>query len=722
MSQTSEHLRIFWKKIILLFLAVGSLQLAMAQFPTSPTSTSGRPTDTGSLYGNEDGFGLDSLEVDSAQSLININPDTRYLDKEAFFGHRNYLIPVGTTIEQSMLFDPLESVDGFVQNLGQIGKPYQAFMYGFRESYFDLGIWRDPVFGRYDRYSLDAGSQVRYYDTKTPYIDINFTQGQRQLQIVDVTLSRSFGPSLNLTGRLRRPQSVGAYRNFVTDQNLAYLAGHYQSKKQKYHAFGNVTFNRHSDQIHGGVPRAENDALYPVENGLIQEDPATYNLSFFKENFSPLLDAQVTRKNTTAYLDHYYHLFGQSDTAEKKHKLTFRNTLSYDWQARKFFDSGIDTTSLNRNLIPVLPTLADTTNFIEDSFSVRRLFALGSASYSWLLSSGWQANVSGGISYQRIAWKGDSAEVNQNITDQFGEIRLSFPGGYLTGGIRQRASDQFQTEQKINASIALSPFGKKDSLAIPGDISGPIRFTGDIMIGNLNPSLFQARWRGGTGNAYVGNDSLSNEQLLHARANLAWKPEVVIREGDTLLPNYASVGAFWSNRQNPILYTQNFEVIQSDEAITRLGLNGSLRLRFWKHFHFETNLTYTPRISTSSDETVDLYLRSVPVLNGKARIYFDHRDLEIAEVFRLGLGLNYWTSYAGQTLEPVSGEFFPTNYEVLPFTTGEAFFQLNLHGVLIYFRYLYLNENLFYDGYYSAPAYPMMERSYVLGINWTFYD
>ena len=711
-----------YRRWLLLTLCFTWSSQLMAQFPTSPTTTGRPPADAGDLFGGQATFNTDSLGLDSTNVQLDIDPDTRYIDKDAFWGHRDYLVPVGNTLEQSLYFDVLEPVGGFVQSLGQTGKPYQVFRNGFRESYFDLALDRDVFFNRYDRYSLSAGEQVMYYDSKTPYIDIHFHQGQRSLQVVDVTISRSLGPSLNLTGRLRRPQSVGAYRNFATDHNLAYFSTHYQSKKQKYHAFLNATLNRQSDQINGGVPRDADSELYPINDGLITDNLSAYNLTFFKENFSPLLDAQVIRRKTTVYLDHFYHLFGQSDTIEKKHRLTFRNTISYDWQSRKFSDATIDTNSVFGNLIPVLPTLADTTNSILDTFSVRRLNIVGAASYSWILGSGWQANANGGISYQRIAVNGDSASLNQNITEQFGNVRLSFPGGYLTGDIRQRASTQFQTEQKINAAIVLGLFGGKDSLAVPGQINGPVRFNGNVMIGNLNPSLFQARWQTGTGTDFRGNDSLRNEQLLHARANLSWTPKAVIREGDTLLPNYASVGAFWSNRQNPILYTQNFEPIQATDAITRLGIEGSFRLRFWKHFHFETTATYNPRLTTSEDETVDLYLRSVPVVHGNSKIYFDHRDLDIAREFRLGLGMNYWTSYAGQTLEPVSGEFYPTNYEVLPFTAGEAFFQLNIHGVFVYFRYLYLNENLLFNGYYSTPFYPMMERSYLLGINWTFYD
>ena len=721
MKRTLTRNSIYWRYVLILISTIWCGE-AWAQFPTSPVSSGRPPADVGDLYGGQSTFNPDSLGTDSSNVQRNIKPDTRYIDKEAFWEHKDHLIPVGNTLEQSLYFDVLEPVSGFQQSLGQTGKPYQVIRHGLRESYFDLILDQDVFFNRYDRYSLSADKQVRYYDSKTPYIDIHFHQGQRSLQVVDVTISRSLGPSLNLTGRLRRPQAVGPYRSFATDHNLAYFSTHYQSRSQKYHAFANATLNRQSDEINGGVPRAADSDLYRVEDGLVRDTLLPYNLSFFKENFSPLLDAQLLRRKTTTYLDQYYHLLGHSDSTDNKHQLTFRNTISYDWQSRKFTDISIDTSRVFGNLVPVLPILADTIKAIEDTFSLRRFNIVGAASYSWILGSGWQANANGGISYQRIAVNGDSASLNQNITEQFGNIRLSFPGGYLTGDIRQRASTQFQTEQKINAAIVLGLFGGKDSLAVPGQINGPIRFNGNVMIGNLNPSLFQARWQTGTGTDFRGNDSLRNEQLLHARANLSWTPKAVIREGDTLLPNYASVGAFWSNRQNPILYTRNFEPIQATGAITRLGIEGSFRLRFWKHFHFETNATYNPRLTTSTDETVDLYLRSVPVVHGNSKIYFDHRDLDIAREFRLGLGMNYWTSYAGQTLEPVSGEFYPTNYEVLPFTAGEAFFQLNIHGVFVYFRYLYLNENLLFNGYYSTPFYPMMERSYVLGINWTFYD
>ncbi|MDP5170224.1 MAG: putative porin [Bacteroidia bacterium] len=706
---------------LMLLLFAG--QQAHAQFPTTrPGSPTGPPSDAGDLYGSPSDFSLDSLGTDSANLSFNIKPNIKAIDKEALFAHRHELTPVGNTLERSIYFDPIENIPGFVRSLGQIGKPYQAYLFGLEESFYDLGLWRDPVFNRYDRYLLDADNQVRYFDTKTPYIDIIFTQGQRKLQVVDVTLSRSFGPSLNVAGYLRRPQSEGAYRNFVTDHTQAFLSSHYQTRKSKYHAFTNITFNRHNDQLNGGVSRAQNPDLYPVADGLIQENIATYNQTFFKENTSPYTDAQLFRKTTTAYLDQYYHLIGESDSTEKKHKISLRNRIQYDWQSRRFFDSGIDTTRRKTNLVPQFPTLADRTNAIEDSFSVRRLDVMGAISYSWLLASGWQANASAGLNYQRIAVSREDFSLNQNITEQFGGIRLSFPGGYLAGDIRQRVSDQFSTEQKLNAELAIAPFARKDSLANAGELSGPIAFTAHAMAGNLNPSLFQARMMGGTGNAYLPNDSLGNEQVLHLRAALSWRPEVVIRGADTLLPNMASVGAFWSNRQNPILYTSDFQVTQGAEAITRLGLDANVRLRFLRHFHFENNLQYMPRLTSSTDETIDLYLRSVPELRGRSSIYFDHRDLKIAREFRLGLGMNWWTGYAGQTLEPISGEFFPTNYNVLPFATGDAFFQLNIHGVFLYFRYFYLNENLLYNGYYSTPFYPMMERSYVLGINWTFYD
>ncbi len=700
-----------------------------AQFPSNrplTTSPDGRPTDAGGIFGNPSGFDSDTLGIDSAAiAALNIPPDTRYVDREALFSHREPLVAVSKSLEASLYFDPLEAVPGFVRSLGQIGKPYQAYLHGLEESYHEEPLWRDPLFNRYDRYSLDASRQVPYYDTKTPYIDLTFRQGQRQLQVVDATLARSFGPSIHLSGYLRRPQSVGAYRNFVTDHTLAYLAGYYRSPGERYHAFGNLTLNRHNDQLHGGTPRASNDALYPVVNGLIRENPAAANLTFFKENFPPHLDASLRKKNTAIYFDQYYHLIGDSDSAEntikKKHKISLRNSIQYDWQTRSFFDAIIDTNRLQANLVPVLPTLAADSNSISDSIALRRFQALGAISYSWMLSSGWQANLSGGLNFQRILVRREDFALVQNITEQFGKISLRFPGGSLTGDIRQRISTLFSPEQKLNATLLLSPFSQKDSA---GKITqpGPISFLANGIFGNLNPSLFQGHVPGIGGNAFLPNSELRNEQLVFLRAQLHWQPAAPIREQDTLLPHFATLGASWSTKQNAILYTPQFEVIQSSQTLTRGVVNVDARLRFFRHFHLENHAEWTPRIFRSDDETLDLYLRSIPEYRGKASLYFDHRGLSIAREFRLGLGMNWWTGYAGQTLEPISGEFFPTNYQVLPFAAGEAFFQLNIHGVYLFFRYLYLNENLLYNGYYSTPFYPMMERSYLFGINWTFYD
>ena len=697
---------------------------AMAQFPANnrPGSNSGPPSDAGDLYGGPGSFAQDSLQTDSSSTLGSIPPDTRYVDRLALFTHRDHLLPVGQTLENSMIFDPLEAVPGFVQNLGQIGKPYQAWLQGLEEKYQPLPLWQDPVFRRYDRYSLDPAQQVRFYDTKTPYIDVQFTQGPRKLQVVDVSLSRNFGPSLNISGRLRRPQSVGAYRNNVTDHTLGYLAAYYRSPKERYHAFASTTFNRQNDQLNGGVARAVNDNLYPRVDGLIQDNLAQYNLTFFKENFSPFFDAFLFRKGTSLHLDQYYHLFGQSDSSGKKHRLTLQARVQADWLSRRYADTGIDTTKLKTNLIPVLPTLAARTNAVEDSFSVRRWEALGGVSYSWLMASGWQANATGSLSYQRIAVARDSFALSQNITEQMGRLELRFPGGALSGSLRQRVSDQFQTEQQLLAGLDLGLPVRRDSLLQPGTTDAPLQFHASLQAANLNPSLFQARLPGGTGNAYQPNDSLRNEQLLALQASLSYRSGVPIRDGDTLLPHFASLHASWSSRQRPILYTESFEVIQPDESLSRLSLEMKGRLRMSPHFYLENHTEYLPRLFRSANPTLDLYLRSLPELRGKTSIYFDHRDLKIAREFRLGLAMTWWTSYAGQTVEPISGEFFPTAYQVQPFASGEAFFQLNLHGVFVYFRYLYLNENLLFNGYYTTPFHPMLERTYVLGVNWTFYD
>ncbi len=91
---------------------------------------------------------------------------------------------------------------------------------------------------------------------------------------------------------------------------------------------------------------------------------------------------------------------------------------------------------------------------------------------------------------------------------------------------------------------------------------------------------------------------------------------------------------------------------------------------------------------------------------------------------KIGMELVYNTRFPGQTLDPISGEFFPTPYLVPAYPRANAFFVLHppRSHTFVWFRYQHVNEFFPYQGYFTTPSYPMIERTFSFGVSWTFFD
>ena len=202
------------------------------------------------------------------------------------------------------------------------------------------------------------------------------------------------------------------------------------------------------------------------------------------------------------------------------------------------------------------------------------------------------------------------------------------------------------------------------------------------------------------------------------------KGKAKIREKDTLLPMYLGVSAFFHRTDRQIYYDSTFQVRQAaaGEPMQWVGIALRGRLRMGGHFFLETDTRAQIGTVNSNDPSRQWLAQSIPLVHGSTKLYYDHRNVSWAEMARFGIQAHYRTPYLGQAVDPWSGEFFPTNYEVYPFAWAEAFAGLRLRGVYIYGRYSYLNEGLFFAGYYSTPFYPMLRRALSFGVNWRFFN
>ncbi|MDB4286324.1 hypothetical protein N9933_03390, partial [bacterium] len=140
-----------------------------------------------------------------------ILPDTRLVFPELLFAHKAHIKPTPYNLSRQHYFDKRDSVPGFHQTLGQVGKPFQAFRYGFESRYLGRKNWRNPVYGRYNPYVVNPQNDIPYFDTKTPYVNLNYAQGGRKLQQIDGVFSQNISPELNFSTLYQSRKSDGAY-------------------------------------------------------------------------------------------------------------------------------------------------------------------------------------------------------------------------------------------------------------------------------------------------------------------------------------------------------------------------------------------------------------------------------------------------------------------------------------------------------------------------------
>lgn len=141
----------------------------------------------------------DTTAIDTVKKK-NIKPDTRRVLTESVFEQNYNHKPVQVSLENFHYWDDLDTLTGISNHLGQVGKPYQHFRFGVADKWFASPYWRNPLTNAPNLYILNPETQAMYFDTKTPYVNIDFAQGPQQanksITLLGVTASYNVTPFL----------------------------------------------------------------------------------------------------------------------------------------------------------------------------------------------------------------------------------------------------------------------------------------------------------------------------------------------------------------------------------------------------------------------------------------------------------------------------------------------------------------------------------------------
>ena len=577
----------------------------------------------------------------------------------------------------------------FQQDLGNFGTASRPLLW---EPNRQLGA----RLGRnvFDKYARDA-SDVKYYDTRSPYTFFRFHQGNPYEQIFEFSYARSLKKRFNAGFDYER---FGSNKAVAVTNTKTGLAEHsnflffvrYQSLNDRYRAMANFSTARHTVAEQGPIVPQAGDTLKTGDN--IGEVDLSQLFDYQRETVS-LTQAKNRDSRDRVRLLHSYRLLGRGLTAFH----------IFDWsrQLNKYTDDALLLTSGERK--PFYPELRLSTAATDD----RAEF------WQWENTVGLMGN-SNTVEYRlyarhryyslatRVAF-GEPAVLKEALPEQRGS--QLFLGGTAAFRYRQYA---IETAGEIKPDLK-DPTQTEYWLrgrAVLGFLSG------ELLLTSVSPTLTEQQF---LGNHYAWDKSFNNTQVQQVR----------VRAARQLGRHYLEAVGTGANIANYIYYSINTasetdrvhmkEPYQRDKSFRLVTLMGRYRVNVG-HLFFDNQATYTAGAGADNPA-----LR-IPEVVGESRLYYQGSVFRNALFGQVGVQGYFQSRWKAYDYSPSTQQFFIQDHFTIRNTpVVDVFLSADIKTVSIFFKMAYVNQ-LPENGYFATPYYAALPRRLQFGLRWQFFN
>lgn len=562
------------------------------------------------------------------------------------------------------LFERQSFVDRHERKFQDLGSFGTALFPVFHESQSTIG--RTSGYNAYSRFAYQQDA-IKYYDTKSPYIDLLAYLGGENRNIVDVRFSRNVNENWNIGLETRRittdKQLAGegeTDRLVVGNTFLAYT--HYKHGKLPYQLLANYSSMTHGVVEQGGT-RFTSDSLqsdyFLFDNVLLRLEDA---------------EAEVKQSNL-----HLYHDLQIADQFQLYHSVTRYNEEN---TYKDFAESSISSNNYDT---------------YEDYYPV--------------------SNVDEDSTYERSTFS--SFENEAGIK---GDLASIFYRGYVK--LRKVAYSQYRlglvdelTEKYVGGFVR---FSWREKFAVLGEgeylLAGGYKLKGDLSSELINVSYSTRRfdvpylYSRYFGNHYEWSNSFdpvsSNE--LKGQLNLAYKaielkPEVRFNAFQNML--------YFDSERMP-------QQAGRGVLLSSLGGHANVRLKNQKGegYHFENYVLLT-NVSGGSANVV-----RVPPVFYNGRVFWRGHWFKDKVPIELGADLHARSAYFANAYAPETQQFYlQDDQDIFGYFTSDVFVNMRLDKFFLGFKWVYFNQPAD-SGYFSTPYYPGQPRTVDLIVRWMFFD
>lgn len=537
---------------------------------------------------------------------------------------------------------------------------------------------------------------VQYYNTRTPYTLLDFTQSEHRSRKnetrFNVLHSQNVRPWWNFTFRFDQARSAGQYKNQETKNNFVTLYSSYNKERLSIH--GGFISNSILNNENGGL-ESDADLL-----GEPDTDFLDVNLSNVRSEFGNSYFFTTGEYRFGRYIeinDEDYEPVYDDEGEERPRPQEFKPFagIIYSFEYQNHLKEYIDEEDSTNSFFQYAYYGDD---YLKDSVRFRKI--------SNIIQLKHYENPERKTSFGKRVFLGQEF-VKATIPGlEFGTIKPTtrrYSNVYAGGGIF-RHTGSFWTWDFDGRIFLLGRNAGQTELN--GSISKPMSLFGDSLaslnikgrIENLMPDYFQEefyskriRW----------NEDLKMEQRMTVSGGLK-----IPRRNMELNANYAIINNYIYN---------NTDGIPSQFGGQLLVLSAYADKVFaLRNFHIRTRLLWQKPSNTD--------IIHLPEFSAFGSVWY---KLLISKVLftQIGVDVRYNTAYYADAYHPSTGLFYLQNDEKIGnFPYIDAFASLRLKRTRVFFKMMNVGTEFINKEYYTTPGYPMNRMTFRMGVAWAFYD
>jgi hypothetical protein len=606
--------------------------------------------------------------LDDTTKLLYGPHTTKYVTEEEIFNNSGKSYHIDTSLNDFHNYEFLYKDRLVYQNLGNFGTPTQNLYYTA-----PLSIGKSLGFNSFDIYANDP-SKVKYYDTRSPFSTIRYTQGSSGQQYGKGEFARNIRPNWNFgfeISRLTANKIIGAraQRERLADHTLFLAFTRFFTKDSTYQILANYSFFDHKNFETGGVRR----------------DSATEtNETFFngrEENVNLYASRSLEKRSI-------FHLYQQlslprSQALQLFHVFDFRfqrNRFTSDLRLDSIFYPGKD------NLLPSYYNAESTNDRTDYQLLENKVGIKGKAA---------------DLFYTGYFRRKDFTYTQFYPFDSLRRFNENFIGGGLRYDVFKETSINANAEYLVTGNYLLP--GIKDYLLKAEFVSKYL--TGGYYRVNHSPTLVQMKYYGNNLSwnhldTFRFNNTTSDN--LYARGNLQWKVFSI------------SPGINFTNIRQYIYFDTLAFPAQEENPISVFSFDLMFKFK-WRSLNLENYFKYT--------NVSDPDLIQVPEIYNHSRVYIENKIFKNALLIQLGADFFWRSTYYANKYMPITQQFYLNNdFPVNSYLIADVFLNAQIKKVNVFIKFSHINQGLPNAGYFSTPYYPGLPRTFQFGLRWHFFD